>query len=847
MGESFSFQLSTGEASLHIPFSLPNGRGAAQAELGLSYSSASGHGIAGQGWSVGASFIARQTDRGPPRYQDPAAGAAWHPKQDRFVFDGGQELVPICLVTANSCSGAREGETMPFWANGWQYFRARIEGAFQRFFWSPDHLTWRVQDKDGTTMELGVPLDGSGRRDAVEVNPANGSQIYRWNVAREYDAQLEAAPPPGQDPRPVNVVAYRYLTSPDGEAFLLDIYDTPPRINAASAPTSQYSHRVHLTYETRPDTLTSFRRGWRTTGTLRVRKVDITSKPFVGGSLNAERELVRRYHLAYDSNSHISLLTSIVVEGRCASPISESTLATQDSPQCATLPAMTMEYQRVAPYDVNGDVSASDLPGFEGFDERIRSFGASSPQFGVDEALTDLFDINSDGLPDVLVTAPGLFGGKHGVYFNGEGGNVDTFGSARTMGVAGVAGADEGTITLKNPNVAPLDVDGDGIIDLLHMPTVKTYAVYTPRFLSGQWVLSGRTITTASQQDAKIDFTNKSPDTKVVDVDGDGLVDVVYSSGTEYQTFFSLGRYPNGDGQFGHATWTGASSADLSNDPVTACVPSSGTPVRLSDPDVMLADMNGDGYTDIVRVRPGDIRYWPGRGNGFWGTGDRDDCVANTFGQDRDIAMTSSPQFGEVEGSSLLLDDVTGDGLPDLVEVRNTDVDIYINVDGVTWTTRHVIRNSPPHPASSNRVRLVDVNGSGTRDVLWGDGRNYQYMDLSGGEHPWLLSRFSNGLGKTTDLAYSTSTKQMLSAELEGQPWQSKAPSPMVVVESSVESDNLTALGRAPTVYRTEFKYRDPVYDGRQREFRGFRTAAEKHIGDENSPTVIQESTFLLG
>ena len=48
---------------------------------------------------------------------------------------------------------------MPVWSKGWQYFRSRVEGSFLRFFWSPDHKTWRVQDKSGVSMELGLPLN----------------------------------------------------------------------------------------------------------------------------------------------------------------------------------------------------------------------------------------------------------------------------------------------------------------------------------------------------------------------------------------------------------------------------------------------------------------------------------------------------------------------------------------------------------------------------------------------------------------------------------------------------------------------------------------------------------------
>src|SRR6185369_6135141 len=87
MGESFSAQLSTGIATFSVPFSLPHARGGAQPSLGLSYSSGSGAGLAGMGWDVGVPFIARQTDRGLPGYDDQAG---FHANQDHFVFNGGQ-------------------------------------------------------------------------------------------------------------------------------------------------------------------------------------------------------------------------------------------------------------------------------------------------------------------------------------------------------------------------------------------------------------------------------------------------------------------------------------------------------------------------------------------------------------------------------------------------------------------------------------------------------------------------------------------------------------------------------------------------------------------------------------
>jgi hypothetical protein len=116
MGESFSTQLSTGAATMTVPFQLVPARGDAQPSLSLSYSSASGWGVAGVGWDIGAPFIARQTDRGIPRYEDQAD---YYAGQDRFVFNGGQELVPICTVRAGlSCEGKLTGEDMPPWSEG---------------------------------------------------------------------------------------------------------------------------------------------------------------------------------------------------------------------------------------------------------------------------------------------------------------------------------------------------------------------------------------------------------------------------------------------------------------------------------------------------------------------------------------------------------------------------------------------------------------------------------------------------------------------------------------------------------------------------------------------------------
>ena len=804
MGESFSAQASTGIATFSVPFALPAARGDAQPSLGLSYSSASGSGVAGIGWSVGVPFIARETDRGLPQYNDQST---WHANQDRFVYNGGQELVPISEPLA--------GEVLPTWAGaGWQYFRPRVEGSYLRFFWNPSQQRWRVQDKGGVILELGVV---GTEEDAIEIDPNDPTRVFRWNLKRQLD-------PHG------NEVRYYYDRLESNLRYLTDILYTQPPGMLSGITRSAWAYQVHLEYIDRTDVTRSYRRGWETIQGLRLSTVTVSAKD--NDPIGARRA-VRTYRLSYLPDSHLSLLSSVQAEGRCSEA--------EPGERC-TLPKMRFRYTHVE-VDANDDPVFAD--GFEVLNESVSPIDAS-PKHSVNEDYTDLYDVNSDGLPDVVTMMPGLYNHEHGLWIQGEGGHTDRFGALQHMGLKAVLNATPSEITKHNPNLVSLDLNGDATIDLLHMPKVKTYSVYTPLLEANKWWWNGRTIDTADDLDARIDFSGDEDDIRVFDVNGDGLVDVVKTAGTALQVWFALGRYPGGDGRFGSATWTDFDTADLHMDPVLRCLPWSATPIRFSDSDVKLGDMNGDGLTDIVRLRKGDIKYWPGRGDGTFGTGSLG-CEGGTFGQDTYVQMDASPWFSDPDGSGLRIDDVNGDGLADLVQIRFQDVDIWYNHDGASWGQKRWLHGTPVSPSYQNRVRIVDMNGSGTADILWGDGYAYKYIDLSRGTRPWLLRRVDNGMGKTTEVSYATTTSQMLAAAAANDAWKKTSPVVHHVVERVTVRDNLEKIGRPGGVYVTEYTYRDPVYDGIQREFRGFSSTKVTSAGDGNSPTSASESRFLLG
>src|SRR5262249_16921214 len=159
----------------------------------------------------------------------------------------------------------------------------------------------------------------------------------------------------------------------------------------------------------------------------------------------------------------------VQMEGRCSAPIAEDDVAAlPPRTGCPRLPAMTFEYSHVQPFRITGEAGAAIFDGFEGFDERLHAV-QNSPDTSIYDPNAGLFDINADSLPDVLVTDPSRFEGGHGVLLNGAGGAGAAFGAATRLGVNAVLGENAQSLMLNNDMVAPLDLNGDAMIDFVRM------------------------------------------------------------------------------------------------------------------------------------------------------------------------------------------------------------------------------------------------------------------------------------------------------------------------------------------------------------------------------------------
>ncbi|MBZ0116829.1 MAG: hypothetical protein K8H88_07540, partial [Sandaracinaceae bacterium] len=377
MGESFSPVLSAGTGTYSVPIAVPAGRAGVQPSLSLAYGTSGGNSAVGFGWDMAVPFISRQTDRGLPRYLD---HAEWTPEEDRFIYNGGQELVP---VSDDSVFSLDDSTDKPAGCADWQQYRARVEGGFLRFFRSPNFQQWLVEGPDGSVLEFGylpsnqLPSDFGPTTAALQTELGNGQgRIFRWYLTRMSDAHG-------------STVYYRY-TEDEGNRYLRDLHYVSPASCATgdyvtqrpcAAPLAQYGRRISLQYGTRQDVFTSYVPGWRVATRLRLERIGITAAPGAPGS----RTMVRRYHLTYQADSFYSLLSQVQVEGRPhaldgatgvyigTDSITESAMEANPRPGSSVLPPMRFTYSSVA------HPTTSSLPGFGGFDGSVITSPSSPP------------------------------------------------------------------------------------------------------------------------------------------------------------------------------------------------------------------------------------------------------------------------------------------------------------------------------------------------------------------------------------------------------------------------------------------------------------------------------------
>ncbi|MFO7257406.1 MAG: SpvB/TcaC N-terminal domain-containing protein [Bacteroidota bacterium] len=787
--EKFSVNAVNGTATVSIPLPTAEGREGVAPSLRLSYNSGSGNSEFGLGWSIQIPSISRKTDKGLPQYLDGQ-------ESDVFQVTGAEDLVPV--LERNDDSWENKTPTHPA-EHGVQYtvtfYRPRIEGSFARIEkWVNEtngDVHWRAISRDNILSVYGI--DSESRI----ADPQDSSKVFKWllsytcddkgNITRyiykpeDFAGIEERVFERNKKNRCTNTYLkqvlygnktafYRGDAVPDESDFMFRlVFDYGEHASEGlgfhtdidhQIPADVYIPKNAWTY--RKDAFSNCRAGFEIRTYRRCRRI-MLFHCFEELRANAEPYLVKSMELVFDeqlmleipndSLDGFSYLVKIIQKGHKLN----SNGTTYDS---RALPTFDFTYQQLEWNTEIHDVTAASAG------------HVPSPAEGPAYQWTDLY---SEGIPGVMMEANG------GWFYKFNLGNGQLTPPQLVAPKPSFSGLTNGILSIR-------DLAGNG----------KKYAVAFSGGQQGFFELSDedewKPFRPFSQLPV-IDFAD--PNLKWIDLQGDGMPDLLLTEEDAFLWFPARGER-------GFETGVYAPKAKDEE---------RGPTIVFADAvqSVYLADMTGDGLTDIVRIRNGEVCYWANLGYGRFSA---------------KVTMENAPFFDHPENFNpayLRLADIDGSGTTDIIYLGRKDLRVWNNLNGNAWREGPVIVNPFPDMHRAAEVSVTDFLGTGCACIVWssplpGDSpRPLKYIDLTQGKKPHLLIGWTNNLGKRTTIQYRSSTQFYLDDKKKGEPWVTKLAFPVQVV-SQVEVWDDIARSRFVTTY----SYHHGCYDHAEREFRGF-------------------------
>jgi len=793
LGEKFQTNPVNGTATLSIPIPLSKTRGEFQPALALSYSSGSGNGPYGLGWTLGLPSVSRRTDKGVPRYlpfpRHAENFAAADAAADIFLLSGAEDLVPI---SAEDAPWTPHRVTNGFFVRA---FRPRIEGMFSRIeSWTriaDGDTHWRTISGDNVLTVYGETPESR------IADPADAQRVFEWLICRSYDDRGNAIEydyaAEGDDGVDVTRAserlrsrnATRYLKRVrygNRAPVLLDVSTDSARRSHLPRPRvdpetgwlfevvmdygdEPFSHepeadgfeRVRWTNapsrsrHARRDPFSKSRSGFEIRTHRLCRRILVVHR--MPEMLGSERTLVRDIQLDYEERA-VGTRLSHVTQSRYR-------LLEDGSYRRRSMPALLLQYA-ASPLD--------DPTRREWKVEQLPRESLENLPTGVTGQGYTWTDLDGEGIAGVLAEESGAWYYKPN---RGQG----RFGPVQVVRTrpAGEGGRSQ-----------LIDLDSDGRLELATL--TQGTGGYFDRTDDGGW-----TPFRPFRSFPLVDFT--SANVHLTDLSGDGLADILITDDQAITWYPSLG-----DGGFSEA--------------VRVRVPwneEGGPRVLLGQADqtVFLADMSGDGLMDLVRVRNGEVCYWPNLGHGRFGP---------------IVTMDRSPRFDEdgiFDARLLRFADTDGSGPTDIIYAGRQGVKVFLNESGNGLSEPRTI--SEMVLTEGVALDVLDLLGRGTACLVWSTAlpgiawRPVQFIDLMCGRKPHLLVRWDNQLGAETRLTYASSTKFYLADREAGRPWVTRLPFPVHLLERMESFDHVSR-----NRFVSRFAYHHGHYDGEEREFRGF-------------------------
>ncbi|VVB65065.1 Salmonella virulence plasmid 65kDa B protein [uncultured archaeon] len=849
IGEKFGINPVTGTGSLSIPIFASQGRSNFGPQLSLSYDSGSGNGPFGFGWSLSLPSISRKTDKGLPRYQDAN-------ESDIFILSGAEDLVPVFKKGPDGNWIHDSNNDLEFdeeHRDGYlvRHYRPRIEGLFARIErWTREFdgdVHWRSISKDNI-----LTVYGRDQQSRI-FDPSDKSRIFSWLICESYDDkgnaivyEYAAENEKGIDLSLANEchrerTANRYLrrilygntkpllldiTKPgfrklhteqidfsaegwmfelvfdygEGHYALMPLDETKSekeqhRFVQASSPTP-----ATWIWAVRSDPFSSYRAGFEVRAYRRCQRVlmfhrfrELGDEPYLVRStefdyrdldysepVDVENELSHKGSTRFASFIRVITQSGYVRDE--SKPVLEKDGAKYITYIKKSLPPLEFDYSQAIIQEEIKDIDSVSLENLP---------------YGLEGTSYQWVDLDGEGISGILTQQAGAWFYKP----NTGDGKFDPMVSVFTK--PSLSDISSGRQQL-------IDLAGDGQLDLVI--TEGPVQGFYERTEDQGWnnFIPFSSIPNVSWKD---------PNLKFIDLTGDGHADIIITNDEVFTWYPSLAE----EG-FGAAEMVRKA---LDEEKGPRLIFNDGTQ------SIYLADMSGDGLTDIVRITNGEVCYWPNLGYGRFGA---------------KVIMDGSPWFDSVDQFNqkrIHLADIDGSGTTDIIYIGRDGTCIYFNQSGNRLSKPRQLRQFPPVDDLSS-VMAVDLFGNGTACLVWSSPlpaasrRPMRYIDLMGGQKPHLLIKSVNNLGAETVVQYASSTKFYLADKLTDKPWITKIPFPVYVVER-VETYDRISRNR----FVTRYAYHHGYFDGIEREFRGFGMVEQWDT--ENFAALTSSDAFPTG
>lgn len=303
-------------------------------------------------------------------------------------------------------------------------------------------------------------------------------------------------------------------------------------------------------------------------------------------------------------------------------------------------------------------------------------------------------DFDRNGLPDVV--SANSQDGELEVFLNGSGGTPGVFATPLVLDSPGAS------------QLAVADMNGDGLPDIVSADfNVSLFEQTTPGVFANPISL----------------YSGGANWVAVGDLDHDGISDVALVDGAGVRLVFHTGSA--GANTYSAATLIYQESSDVAA--VGANV-------------VAIADVNGDGYDDLIITDPG-----PAGGNSpFVSIMLQNPASPGTFAAPVSYATAPGSQ-----AYSILVQDIDGDGLPDIIIGGSTAVSVLVNQPGATGT----FYAADNYAASDTfQIAIADVNGDGLPDIVTTTGVSHTLSNGAYQNEPGVLLQNPSNVGFFTAL-----------------------------------------------------------------------------------------------